>query len=192
MRATAARYPVVGIADAEPIPLPGFDRLVLSHVELPAMMREHRYAWWRRALASVFGTYLITDTCNGPAVRRQSGRRGEHPATLERLRDLRHGGTSSFVDSTPPASDSSCSVSSTRQHPRGTSTQPKATSKTHSTPDGTGSASTGSATAPIRRSSAQWGILSLYRWLLVFGLSSVRLRVCKQGSPKGPRAFCER
>lgn len=62
---TAALYPVVGIADAEPIPFPGFDRLVLSHVELQAVMREHRYASWRTALASVFGIYLITDTRDG-------------------------------------------------------------------------------------------------------------------------------
>lgn len=62
---TAASYPVVGIADAEPIPFPGFDRLVLSHVELQAVMREHRYASWRTALASVFGIYLITDTRDG-------------------------------------------------------------------------------------------------------------------------------
>ncbi len=62
---TAARYPVVGIADAEPIPFPGFDRLVLSHVQLQAVMREHRYASWRTALSSVFGIYLITDTRDG-------------------------------------------------------------------------------------------------------------------------------
>ncbi|WP_342001883.1 GIY-YIG nuclease family protein [Microbacterium sp. LWH7-1.2] len=62
---TAARYPVVGIADAEPIPFPGFDRLVLSHVDLQAVMREHRYASWRTALSSVFGIYLITDTRDG-------------------------------------------------------------------------------------------------------------------------------
>lgn len=63
--ATAASYPVVGIADAEPIPFPGFDRLVLSHVQLQAVMREHRYASWRTALSSVFGIYLITDTRDG-------------------------------------------------------------------------------------------------------------------------------
>lgn len=62
---TAASYPVVGIADAEPIPFPGFDRLVLSHVQLQAMMREHRYASWRTALSSVVGIYLITDTRDG-------------------------------------------------------------------------------------------------------------------------------
>lgn len=62
---TAARYPVIGIADAEPIPFPGFDRLVLSHVQLQAVMREHRYASWRTALSSVFGIYLITDTRDG-------------------------------------------------------------------------------------------------------------------------------
>lgn len=62
---TAASYPVVGIADAEPIPFPGFDRLVLSHRQLLAVMREHRYASWRTALSSVFGVYLITDTRDG-------------------------------------------------------------------------------------------------------------------------------
>lgn len=66
MRATtAANYPVNGIADAEPIPFPGFDRLVLSHVELQAVMRDHGYASWRTALSSVLGIYLITDTRDG-------------------------------------------------------------------------------------------------------------------------------
>jgi hypothetical protein len=62
---TAATYPVIGIADAEPIPFPGFDRLVLSHPPLQAVMREHRYASWRTALSSVVGIYLITDTQDG-------------------------------------------------------------------------------------------------------------------------------
>lgn len=62
---TAATYPVVGIADAEPIPFPGFDRLILSHAQLQAVMREHRYASWRTALSSVVGIYLITDTRDG-------------------------------------------------------------------------------------------------------------------------------
>ncbi|WP_328990283.1 GIY-YIG nuclease family protein [Kribbella sp. NBC_01245] len=63
--ATAAGYPVMEIADAEPVPFPGFDRLVLDHVKLQAVMREHRYASWRTALASVIGVYLITDTRDG-------------------------------------------------------------------------------------------------------------------------------
>ncbi|WP_223690724.1 GIY-YIG nuclease family protein [Leifsonia poae] len=62
---TAASYPVMAIADAEPIPFPGFDRLLLSHSQLQAVMREHRYASWRTALSSVFGIYLITDTRDG-------------------------------------------------------------------------------------------------------------------------------
>lgn len=66
MRAnTAASYPVMGIADAEPVPFPGFDRLFLDHAQLQAVMREHRYASWRTALASVAGVYLITDTRDG-------------------------------------------------------------------------------------------------------------------------------
>lgn len=62
---TAAGYPVEGIADAEPIPFPGFDRLVLSYPRLQAVMRETRYASWRTALSSVMGIYLITDTRDG-------------------------------------------------------------------------------------------------------------------------------
>lgn len=62
---TAAAYPVLEIADAQPIPFPGFDRLVLSHAQLQAVMREHRYGSWRTALSSVVGIYLITDTRSG-------------------------------------------------------------------------------------------------------------------------------
>jgi hypothetical protein len=62
---TAASYPVMAIADEEPVPFPGFDRLILSHAQLQAVMREHRYASWRTALSSVFGIYLITDTRDG-------------------------------------------------------------------------------------------------------------------------------
>ncbi|WP_291793502.1 GIY-YIG nuclease family protein [Brevibacterium sp.] len=62
---TAAAYPVIEIADAEPVPFPGFDRLVLDYPRLQAVMREPRYAAWRTALSSVLGIYLITDTRDG-------------------------------------------------------------------------------------------------------------------------------
>lgn len=62
---TAAGYPVMEIADAEPVPFPGFDRIVLDYAQLQAVLREHRYASWRTALASVAGVYLITDTRDG-------------------------------------------------------------------------------------------------------------------------------
>lgn len=62
---TAASYPVMEIADAQPVPFPGFDRLVLDYAQLSAVMREHRYASWRTALSSVVGVYLITDTRDG-------------------------------------------------------------------------------------------------------------------------------
>jgi hypothetical protein len=62
---TASAYPVMEIADAEPIPFPGFDRLILDYARLQAVMREHRYASWRTALSSVVGIYLITDTRDG-------------------------------------------------------------------------------------------------------------------------------
>lgn len=63
--ATGADYPVMEISDAEPVPFPGFDGFVLSHAELQAVMREHRYTSWRTALSSVKGIYLITDTQDG-------------------------------------------------------------------------------------------------------------------------------
>lgn len=62
---TAAGYPVMEIADAQPIPFPGFDRLALDYAQLQAVMREHRYAPWRTALLAVVGVYLITDTRDG-------------------------------------------------------------------------------------------------------------------------------
>ena len=62
---TAASYPVAEIADARPVPFPGFAALTLDHPRLQAVMREHRYAAWRTALASVVGIYLITDTRDG-------------------------------------------------------------------------------------------------------------------------------
>ncbi len=62
---TVAGYPVMEIADAQPVPFPGFDRLILDRAQLQAVMREHRYAAWRTALSSVVGIYLITDTRDG-------------------------------------------------------------------------------------------------------------------------------
>lgn len=62
---TVAGYPVMEIADAQPVLFPGFDRIVLDYAQLQAVMREHRYASWRTALSSVAGIYLITDTRDG-------------------------------------------------------------------------------------------------------------------------------
>lgn len=62
---TAAEYPVMEIADAEPVRFPGFDALTLEYPQLQAVIREHRYAAWRTALSSVIGIYLITDTRDG-------------------------------------------------------------------------------------------------------------------------------
>lgn len=62
---TAAGYPVMEIADAQPLPFPGFDQLVLDYSQLQAVMREHRYSSWRTALSSVMGIYLVTDTIDG-------------------------------------------------------------------------------------------------------------------------------
>lgn len=63
--ATAAAYPVMEIADSQPVRFPGFDALTLDYSTLQAVLREHRYAAWRTALSSVIGIYLITDTRDG-------------------------------------------------------------------------------------------------------------------------------
>jgi hypothetical protein len=53
------------LPDAEPVRFPGFDAITLDYPQLQAVIREHRYAAWRTALASVVGIYLITDTRDG-------------------------------------------------------------------------------------------------------------------------------
>ncbi|WP_241490427.1 GIY-YIG nuclease family protein [Microbacterium testaceum] len=55
----------MSIADAEPVPFPGFDQLLLDYPTMQAVLREPRYASWRTALSSVLGVYLITDTRSG-------------------------------------------------------------------------------------------------------------------------------
>lgn len=89
---TAARYPVLEIADARPVRFPGFDWLVLDYPRLQAVMREHRYATWRTALSSVLGIYLITDTRDG---RQYVGKADGAESILQRWREYAlsgHGG----------------------------------------------------------------------------------------------------
>lgn len=89
---TAAEYPVVEIADARPIPFPGFSWLILDHPQLQAVMTEHRYGAWRTALSSVLGIYLITDTRDG---RQYVGKADGAESILQRWRSYAtsgHGG----------------------------------------------------------------------------------------------------
>ncbi|MGV1035032.1 MAG: GIY-YIG nuclease family protein [Microbacteriaceae bacterium] len=62
---TAAPYALLEIADAKPMPFPGYNWLRLDYSQLQAVVRERRYAAWQTALASVIGIYLITDTRDG-------------------------------------------------------------------------------------------------------------------------------
>lgn len=62
---TAAAYPVLEIADAQPVRFPGFEALRLDYPQLQAVLREHRYGAWRTAPSSVIGVHLITDTRDG-------------------------------------------------------------------------------------------------------------------------------
>lgn len=64
---TASGLPVVEIADPSnsKVPFPGFDRVLITHDELTAVMEESRYQEWRTALAAVQGVYLIADTSTG-------------------------------------------------------------------------------------------------------------------------------
>lgn len=63
--ATASRFPVIEIADPVVVPFPGFDRVLITHAELRAVVEDSRYAAWRTALGSVQGIYLIADTSTG-------------------------------------------------------------------------------------------------------------------------------
>lgn len=63
--ATAATYPVLEIADAQPPRFPGFDKLIVSYERLQAVVKQPRYAAWQTALSSIVGIYLITDTRDG-------------------------------------------------------------------------------------------------------------------------------
>lgn len=64
-RSNASRFPIVEIADPGAVAFPGFDRVLISHDELRAVVDDSRYASWRTALGSVQGVYLIADTRTG-------------------------------------------------------------------------------------------------------------------------------
>lgn len=63
--ASAARMPVLEIADRDKVPFPGFDGVLLPYHQLREMVEDPRYADWRAALSEVQGIYLITDSTNG-------------------------------------------------------------------------------------------------------------------------------
>ncbi|GAA3326073.1 GIY-YIG nuclease family protein [Paeniglutamicibacter sulfureus] len=63
--ASAARMPVLEIADRDKVPFPGFDGVLLPYHQLRDMVEDPRYADWRAALSEVQGIYLITDSTNG-------------------------------------------------------------------------------------------------------------------------------
>jgi hypothetical protein len=62
---SASAFPVVEIADPQVVPFPGFDRVLITHHELQAVIEDSRYSAWRTALGAVQGIYLIADTSTG-------------------------------------------------------------------------------------------------------------------------------
>ncbi|MCZ9881701.1 GIY-YIG nuclease family protein [Arthrobacter sp. B2a2-09] len=62
---TAAKLPVLEIADRDKVPFPGFDNVLLTYHELCEMVGDSRYVDWQVALSEVQGIYLITDSTNG-------------------------------------------------------------------------------------------------------------------------------
>ncbi len=83
---TAAAYPVLEIADAQPVRFPGFGALRLDYPQLQAVLREHRY---HVAHGSLIGHRDLSHHRHArrQALRRE-GRRSREPApTLDRLRD---------------------------------------------------------------------------------------------------------
>ncbi|MDT0157234.1 hypothetical protein Q9R19_06300 [Microbacterium sp. ARD32] len=139
MRAkTAGAYPVSGIADAEPIPFPGFDAFILDHADLQAVMREPRYASWRTALGSVKGIYLITDTSSG---RQYVGKADGADSIRQRWAAYAANVMAAIaicvVSCRRHSASRSCGYS-IRPHRRRSSTTPRATTSEHSTPGCTG------------------------------------------------------
>ncbi|WP_440305238.1 GIY-YIG nuclease family protein [Jatrophihabitans sp.] len=63
--ATAARCPVVEIADPEVLNFPGYENVVLTYDQLQLLAADHRYVKWRTALAEVQGIYVIADSSSG-------------------------------------------------------------------------------------------------------------------------------
>jgi len=122
---TALSCPAIGIADAEPVLFPGLDRLVLSHVELQAVMRSA--ATPRGALRSRPSSGSTPSPAAAPSVttsarpteRRASGSVGmltqpaDTPATSSLSRSIRR------------ASSSRYRASSIRPRRRGISTLPR-------------------------------------------------------------------
>lgn len=83
---TAARYPVMEIADAQPVRFPGFDALTLDYPQLQAVIREQRYAAWRTALSSVIAP-TATDIAAGELARpNQLDRRRQQASGVPRAR----------------------------------------------------------------------------------------------------------
>lgn len=62
---SAAKLPILEIADRDAVAFPGFDRVLLRWHELQDLIADPRYADWRAALAEVQGIYLITDSSTG-------------------------------------------------------------------------------------------------------------------------------
>jgi hypothetical protein len=86
---SAARYPVVEIADPEIVEFPGYDRLLLNFDQLLSVVEDSRYARWQTALAAVQGIYLIADSTNGHLY---VGKADGHDRILGRWRAYAHDG----------------------------------------------------------------------------------------------------
>ncbi|MBT2588551.1 GIY-YIG nuclease family protein [Arthrobacter sp. ISL-95] len=62
---SASSLPIIEVADPQTKPFPGYDALLVSSMELQAIMEDDRYSQWRTALSTVQGIYLIADVKSG-------------------------------------------------------------------------------------------------------------------------------
>jgi hypothetical protein len=109
---------------------PDFDALTLDYPQLQAVLREHRYAGWRTALASVIGIYLITDTSDG---RHYVGKADGQENLLQRWAAYAangHGGNVELKASIQARFADRSSACSTRRRRLGTSMPLRLTSST--------------------------------------------------------------
>ena len=73
----AGEFRVVEIADPQVIPFVGYDRVLLPHAQLRAILADPHYSRWHSALSAVKGIYLISDKSNGKQyVGKADGARG--------------------------------------------------------------------------------------------------------------------
>jgi hypothetical protein len=150
--ATVGAFPVVEIADPETVPFPGFDRVLVTHTELQAVIEDARLSAWRTALGAVQGIDLIADTSTGrlyvgrPTVESGSSAGGASTPATVTAATSRCASSPASTPLTRGTSRSPCCACSDRASLPPKSTRPRPTTNAPCSPAST--ASTGTNCCP--------------------------------------------